>query len=77
MYRFFLLLIGSCKSIKTALNIMDARKVIIDIFRYFSDRFRTTSNVLDDCFAAAVIEKLTEKELEDDIEMTEQQSIDL
>lgn len=42
-----------------------------------SDRFRTTSNVLDDCFAAAIIEKLSEKELEDDIEMTEQQSIDL
>lgn len=46
-------------------------------FVWFSDRFRTTSNVLDDCFAAAIIEKLTEKELEDDIEMTEQQSIDL
>lgn len=27
------------------------------------DRFRTTSNVLDDCLAAAVIEKLSEKEL--------------
>lgn len=27
------------------------------------DRFRTTSNVLGDCFAAAVIEKVSQKEL--------------
>lgn len=40
------------------------------------DRFRTTSNVLDDCFAAAVVEKLTEKELKE-MELPEQQPVEL
>lgn len=36
---------------------------LIMLFWFFSDRFRTTSNILDDCFAAAVIEKLSKKDL--------------
>lgn len=34
------------------------------IWSYCRDRCRTTSNVLDDCFATAVITKFTEKELD-------------
>lgn len=30
---------------------------------YSSDRFRTTNNMLGDCYAAAVVEKLSKKEL--------------
>ncbi|KAJ6635585.1 putative sodium-dependent excitatory amino acid transporter glt-6 [Pseudolycoriella hygida] len=33
------------------------------------DRFRTTSNVLDDCFAAAIVEKWSERELNETDEM--------
>lgn len=42
---------------------------------YCRDRCRTTSNVLDDCFATAVIAKFTEKELDTvDAKATEAES---
>lgn len=31
--------------------------------RYYSDRIRTTNNMLGDCYAAAIVEKLSKKEL--------------
>lgn len=35
------------------------------MFSFNRDRVRTTSNTLDDCFAVAVIDKLTKNELDD------------
>lgn len=32
-------------------------------FFYYSDRVRTTNNMLGDCYAAAIVEHLSKKEL--------------
>lgn len=54
-------LIGFCKTVKLIKKIYQNSEFVFLCF--LSDRFRTTSNVLDDCFAAAVIEKLSKKDL--------------
>ena len=42
---------------------MNSKCVTGNLKFLFSDRFRTTNNMLGDCYAAAVVEKLSKKEL--------------
>lgn len=66
-------LIGFCKhffhtfdmSRATSSNI---RKLCIKfkyLFLIFSDRIRTTNNILGDCYAAAIVEKFSKNELQE------------
>ena len=60
MLPYYLQLIGSCKYFI---------KYYMKISRYFinteicRDRIRTTNNMLGDCYAAAIVEELSKKEL--------------
>lgn len=58
MSLYFLLLIGLCEYF-LEISVIQSNKPV----QCYSDRIRTTNNMLGDCYAAAIVEHLSRKEL--------------